>query len=64
MPPQADAEVAVLTADSVQVADALFPALPQAAVTKIATTAKPRWRVRLRILILLPLKKRPGAQAG
>src|SRR5713101_4841838 len=64
IPPQADADVAVLAVDSLHVAEVLFDVPPQAATTKTATTDSPRWRVRPRILILTSPQKRPGAQAG
>jgi hypothetical protein len=58
MPPQALAEDAVFAVDSAQEAVPPPPLVPpQAATTNVATTARPRRRVRLPNLMLrLPLQ--------
>src|SRR5438067_216304 len=52
MPPHAEADVAVVAVDSLQDADPPPDGLPQAATTKRATTARPRWREKLPNLML------------
>src|SRR5256885_13090064 len=50
MPPQSAADLAVFAA--LQLALPLLPLLPQAATAISATTARPRWRVKLPNFIL------------
>src|SRR2546429_7186469 len=50
MPPQSAADLAVFAA--LQLAAPPPPVLPHAATTKTATTARPRWRVKLPNFIL------------
>src|SRR6267378_6926546 len=59
IPPQAEADVAVLAVLQVAVPDDV---LPQAVTTTKATTARPRWRVRLANFMLgFPSKYGPVA---
>src|SRR2546423_10348353 len=63
MPPHAVADVAVLAVDSPHEAELLLGELPQAATVKIATTARPRWRVSLPNFILRSPPRKPCRRA-
>src|SRR5690348_9594606 len=59
IPPQAEADVAVLTVDSLQEAVPPPGDAPQAATKSHATAATPRWRVKLATFILSSPPNRP-----